>query len=220
MGRPAVGRMFLVPWGTRVLPRCAPQRGYGLLPHREPSTPGSSLPGTPQAPLPSVPGRLRLLPTAPWRVPVLVLFRGGPFHLFKPGSPLGHVRAHVCVNCRHAGVGAWRPTCARTCPSSSSPRAARWNPAGLTHGHYVLLGTGVAATVVWAASRAVGCRCLPSALALRHLMFLKRLGGPSAVESPMSTVFRVWSIGSSQLTLGSRDCAHGQRPAGVLVKGS
>lgn len=128
MGRPAVGRMFLVPWGTRVLPRCAPQRGCGLPPPREPSTPGSSLPGTPQAPLPSAPGGLRLLPAAPWRVPVLVLFRGGPgFIYLNRDLPWATSRLTCGSSADTPGVGAWRPTCART-------HVCRWNPAGLTHG--------------------------------------------------------------------------------------
>lgn len=220
MGRPAVGRMFLVPWGTRVLPRCAPQRGCGLPPPREPSTPGSSLPGTPQAPLPSAPGGLRLLPAAPWRVPVLVLFRGGPgFIYLNRDLPWAMSRLTCGSSADTPGWGLGGP---RVRAHARRPAlAGRPLEPGRPHTrHRVLLGTGVAATVVRAASRALGCRCLPSALAFRHLMFLKHLGGPSAVESPTSAVFRVWSIGSSQLTLGSRDCARGQRPAGLLVQGS
>lgn len=171
-------------------------------------------------PLPSAPGGLRLLPAAPWRVPVLVLFRGGPGFIYLNWDlPWATSRLTCGSSADTPGWGLGGP---RVRAHARRPAlAGRPLEPGRPHTrHRVLLGTGVAATVVRAASRALGCRCLPSALAFRHLMFLKHLGGPSAVESPTSAVFRVWSIGSSQLTLGSRDCARGQRPAGLLVQGS
>lgn len=161
MGRPAVGRMFLVPWGTRVLPRCAPQRGCGLPPPREPSTPGSSLPGTPQAPLPSAPGGLRLLPAAPWRVPVLVLFRGGPGFIYLNRDLPWATSRLTCGSSADTpgwGLGGPRvraPTCAAgTRQASHTAPCAPWHRCGGHCGPGRITGSGVPVSAICAGVQA------------------------------------------------------------------